>query len=214
MPSTPNPLTAFVRSAPRRRAFTLIELLVVISIIAILSGMVFAGVTIAKRSMMKTKTQSILGQLSAAIVNYRTQSNGFPGDPPGFAWNDVFSHATNSSLNAATFDPDTWKTGNSESWAPVTAEALAKTLESVGETDLVRPSSSGYLQDSYKQTIRYRPARLYPFIPAPTSPNTAYIKIDSDEPPNRDSYQLWSIGEDKKDQGGETPGDDLVQWAR
>lgn len=192
---------------PALRGFTLIELLVVISVIAILSGMVFAGVTIARKSSAKVKTTSLMATLSAAIVNYRTTTGGYPGDPPGTPWDNViqgqFSQAND------------WKVSNSENWAGVAARALVDSLTAVGES-FAAPTNGIYLADAWKKPLRYRPARLYPFLVNNTSPPLP--PIDGEDPPARDSYQLWSIGPNQTDEGGDSTtnskNDDLVQWAK
>ena len=67
------------------------------------------------------------------------------------------------------------------------------------------------LIDPWKNPIRYRPAKALPYTP--NSPTL----LDSDNPPGGDSYQLWSVGKNGRDDWSQTPtsdpkkiGDDLV----
>ena len=67
------------------------------------------------------------------------------------------------------------------------------------------------LMDPYQHPVHYRPAKAYPF----TSGGSVYL--DSDDPPNADSYQLWSIGSNGVDDASGTTtkgeyGDDIVTW--
>lgn len=60
-------------SMPRpQQAFTLIELLVVISIIAVLSGMLLAGVSMVRANAARTSTQGLINILHGAMEAYRT----------------------------------------------------------------------------------------------------------------------------------------------
>ncbi len=65
-----------------RRGFTMIELLVVISIIAILSGMLFGVLNMLKRQQKKVATTSLMSQLTVALNDYL---GTYPiiGDLPG-----------------------------------------------------------------------------------------------------------------------------------
>jgi len=82
--------------------------------------------------------------------------------------------------------------------------ALLTALRSVNSEDF----RDSQLLDPWGSPIRYRPAKAYPFTAGNTNPDD----IDSETPPQQDSYQLWSIGPDKKDQHGQ--GDDIVQWKK
>jgi prepilin-type N-terminal cleavage/methylation domain-containing protein/prepilin-type processing-associated H-X9-DG protein len=61
-----------------RRGFTLIELLVVIAIIAVLAGLVLAGIDSARKAAQKAQCQSNLRQLGLAIVQYREANGAYP----------------------------------------------------------------------------------------------------------------------------------------
>jgi prepilin-type N-terminal cleavage/methylation domain-containing protein len=61
-----------------RPAFTLIELLVVISIIALLSGLVIAGLGAAKKSANRSTAKANLAFVAAAIESYKDKYNTYP----------------------------------------------------------------------------------------------------------------------------------------
>jgi hypothetical protein len=69
-------------------------------------------------------------------------------------------------------------------------------------------AKAGLLVDAWGVPLRYRPSKWYPY-------SGSTPRIDSDDPPGQDSYQLWSAGVDKVDDAdpGEG-GDDVPQWAK
>jgi prepilin-type N-terminal cleavage/methylation domain-containing protein len=172
----------------RRSAFTLMELLVVIAIILILMGMVLGGVMYAKKAAARAKTQSLMAQITGALATYRTTTGRFPDADSAFP-----SLAQRPAFDAP---PD---------WAAINT-ALATALRDAGEP---MPTSLS-LVDAWKQPFHYRPAKFYPYTPAGTN----VADIDSDDPPGREDYQLWSTGPDLIDQGGKTGSDDIVSWAK
>jgi prepilin-type N-terminal cleavage/methylation domain-containing protein len=198
------------QAARPRAAFTLIELLAVIGIIGILAGMVFGGVMVAKRSALKTKTQSLIQQVQAACDSYRTATGVYPEGwkvttttSVTWEWGNVFE--SSPGVYKRPIDAAGVQTIPDAEWKLVT-DRLRQQLEGIG-TQL--PATG--LQDAWKKPLRYRPARFYPFD------STATIKIDSDKPPGNDSYQIWSIGPDGLDGAGEdtlTGRDDILSWTR
>jgi prepilin-type N-terminal cleavage/methylation domain-containing protein len=188
-----------------RKAFTLMELLVVIGIIGILAGMVFAGVQVAKASSLKTKTTSILSQVSSALNSYRLLNGSYPDSfgvaDPTDDYGDVFGSASNPVLATdASLDAARWKTVNG---------ILATQLAAAG---FPMPSP---IVDSWGHALHYRPAKYYPFKDA-----GALVEIDKDtNVPGRDSFQLWSVGKNNADEFGEKKyagrtGDDLTSWSQ
>ena len=171
----------------RRSAFTLMELLVVIAIIMILMGMVLGGVMYAKKAAAKAKTQSLMAQVTGALATYRTTTGRFPDADTVFT----------SLVSRPTFD-------QVSDWSLINT-ALATALRDAGEP--VAP----LLIDAWKQPFHYRPAKFYPYT---GSASSTVADIDSDDPPGREDYQLWSIGPDKSDQGGRDGSDDIVSWAK
>jgi prepilin-type N-terminal cleavage/methylation domain-containing protein len=201
----------------RRFGFTLIELLVVISIISILAGAVTVVIGIAKRASTKAKTDATIAKLQVAIGSYRQLQGFYPGDkdtpPPASGWRS----APTKDWTKLYETQATGGTMTAQEWADVSVR-LADELVKVNEvfetkTDVmtITPTTPGTpgLLDGSKISLRYRPARFYPFTAG--APNL----IDSDNPPNRDSYQLWSVGYDQIDQFGETTkSDDQVNWGK
>ena len=172
----------------RRSAFTLMELLIVISIMMILLGMIMGGVMYAKNQAMATKTRAAVSDLDSYLQAYRTMSGRFPDDQTVFS--ELASNPTCLSI----------PTGD---WASINTK-LSQILKDAGQP--VKPS----MVDAWAIPLHYRPARFYPYTAGATP------AIDSDDPPGltRESFQLWSTGKDKKDQGGEAGSDDITSWPK
>ncbi len=168
------------------RGFTLMELLVVISIIMILMGMLFAGISLAKEAATRTKSQATLQQLRAALESYRQTSGKYPEG--GTTFDQLFSG--NPRYDAI----------SSGDWQLIN-EKLISLFKEVGVSDFKSPQLDGW-----KKPFHYRPARYLPYD------NSAIEEIDKDDPPGRDSYQLWSTGKDLKDEAGRPGSDDLTSW--
>lgn len=86
-------------------------------------------------------------------------------------------------------------------WSGVN-QALATVLRDAGQP--VKPS----IDDAWKKPLHYRPARFYPFDASAT------VDIDKEDPPGRDSFQLWSVGKDGRDEGGKGGSDDVTSWPK
>ncbi len=67
----------------RRDAFTLIEMLVVIAVIAILAGIAFKMMQIAKRNADRAATIAKLEKVSHALNEYKAEYGLYPPVPPG-----------------------------------------------------------------------------------------------------------------------------------
>jgi len=63
----------------RRRAFTLIELLVVMTVISILAGMLFVGVSRARRGANISASKMVVAQVGTAIAQFKTDKEHLPG---------------------------------------------------------------------------------------------------------------------------------------
>ena len=195
----------------RKNGFTLIELIMVISIIAVLAGLLIPIIGNAKRLAKEAQCRSQLGTIKASLSLYK-DTNGFY--PEAFGAPDVYAAEFKSGAN--------YKPANTINWDAI-ARALLEQLKSV---DRGSYSSENALRDPFtgggtvSKFIRYRPAKFYP-LTNPTVPDVT-LTIDSDEPPNPDSYQLWSAGIDGKDQYGErqtvnghrvgSKSDDITNW--
>ena len=169
-------------------AFTLMELLVVISIIMILMGMLFAGISLAKEAATRAKSQATLQQLRAALESYRQTSGKYPEGGTGGTFDSILG-ANPIYINIST-----------PNWEAINIE-LIRLFKEVGVSDFKSPQLDGW-----KKPFHYRPARYLPFDPA------AVEDIDKDDPPGRDSYQLWSMGKNLTDDAGRSGSDDLTSW--
>ena len=201
-----------------RRAFTLVELLVVIAIMVTLMSLIMGGVMLAKRSAMRAKAVSLLGAVASAIDQYRSLNNVYPElIPVNTTTGTLFGVAPPGEVYSNYFGPSTAiKAAQAVQSSPSGAEweninrALVYQLESL-ISDQVK---NGQLIDPWKKPLRYRPSKWYPYTPS--TPPTPIARIDSENPPGADSYQLWSAGPDATDftaDPGEG-GDDIPQWAK
>ncbi|HAT09808.1 MAG TPA: hypothetical protein DCS97_04295 [Planctomycetes bacterium] len=220
-----------------RHAFTLMELLVVVGIILVLMGLLVPAVGMARRASQRAKTVATIGQVAAAIDQYRSLNAVYPEiytkrdgsdagtiaiidalDPsyptakslfegvqaPVECYRAVFSTGTGTTISprsAADISPS--PSGSDNAWAGINA-ILTWQLGSLASDT----AKSGLLVDAWGVPLRYRPSRWYPY-------SGSTPRIDSDDPPGQDSYQLWSAGVDKMDDAdpGEG-GDDVPQWAK
>lgn len=192
----------------RRTGFTLIELLLVIAIIAVLAALLIPMIGYAKRLAKESKCQAQLGTIKASLALFKDANGTYPekfGDGGNDVYKDTFKSGT------------TYKTTRqltSSDWSTI-AETLLKQLQSV-DRDNFRDISA--LRDPFTggaaaaNVFRYRPQKYYPLVMGATP------IIDSDNPYNADSFQLWSAGFDGKDQYGENDvstgrkSDDITNW--
>jgi prepilin-type N-terminal cleavage/methylation domain-containing protein len=193
------------------RGFTLIELLITISILSLLMGMATAGVYIARRTAAKTKNVNLIAQLATACESYRTVNGSYPGEKAWSSgaldpWKAVFESTT------PPLAPKESSAITEGEWRQV-ANALIDVLVVSGESSFKKPLWDGFSNaespdDPSSHVIRYRPARWYPYASAPAEGRL----IDGDNPPNRDSVQIWAVGADASDKGGS--GDDQTNWIK
>ena len=198
-----------------RRAFTLIELLVVIAIMVTLMSLIMGGVMLARRSAMRAKAVASISALASAIDQYRSLNNtypelkkydltvtGMPVLPASLSiadGDDVYAKVFSSSgaaLAVTAITDDGWTAVN---------QMLVYQLG-----DLIRDQAKdGKVLDAWKTPLRYRPSKWYPYSASAT------VRIDSENPPGADSFQLWSSGSDTKDDANPGEGgDDIPQWAK
>ncbi len=184
-----------------RPGFTLVELLVVIAVIAVLAALLIPMIGYARVTARVAKAEAQLGTIKASLNIYK-DANGF------------YPEKGNGAFESAFKDGKEYKTANklTASWETV-AEGLLFDLQTI-DRDNFRNIES--LRDPFRSSgvkshvYRYRPAKYYPLI------KEADIEIDGEDPPNPDSYQLWSPGPDGKDQFGERvkgkKSDDIKNW--
>ncbi len=221
-----------MRSSIRKSGFTLIELIMVISIIAVLAGLLIPIIGYAKTLSKNAKCTSQLGTIRASLSLYK-DANGFYPEQYVATADDVDPenryHFTDKTIRKGTeILSKSFTVGNStptvyrkakalssDDWMNV-AEALLKQLQTVDRGSF---SNINALRDPFtgggttSKVFRYRPAKFYPFD------KNATDVIDQENPPNPDSFQLWSAGPDGKDQHGErnattnSKSDDITNWA-
>lgn len=216
----------------RKNGFTLIELIMVISIIAVLAGLLIPIIGYAKTLSKNAKCTSQLGTIRASLSLYK-DANGFYPERYVVTEDDVdpenryrFTDKTirkdneifSKSFTVGRSPPTVYRMAHALSandWTNV-AEALLKQLQTVDRGSF---SNINALRDPFtgggttSKVFRYRPAKFYPFD------TNATDVIDKENPPNPDSYQLWSAGPDGKDQHGDRnattnrKSDDITNWA-
>lgn len=203
----------------RRAGFTLIELLMVISIIAVLAALLIPLIGYARTMARNAKCEAQLGALKSALELFKNANGYYP--EKGFETVFLTTPATTPAEKYFTVgnrsNPnDTGARLSSSSWESA-ANLLWQALQSVDRDNfhdlntLRDPFTGG---GSGGKVFRYRPAKFYPLRTA----GPAIWQIDSEDPPNPDSYQLWSAGADGKDQYSERDpitnrkGDDIANW--
>lgn len=80
-------------------AFTLVELLVVIGIIAILAGVIVAGVGNAIRFAKRTKANADAVQIQTAVMNYYQEYGVYPTSDVTAAGDDYYDGSTAGAVN-------------------------------------------------------------------------------------------------------------------
>jgi prepilin-type N-terminal cleavage/methylation domain-containing protein len=194
----------------RQSGFTLVELLVVISVIAVLASLLIPTISYAKRLAKEAKCQAQLGNIKASLSTFKDANGTIPQkfiDPQ--TRKDVYSDTFKNDTTYKTVDQL-----SSTDWETI-AQALLVQLQSVDRANFRDLSA---LRDPFTggaaaaNVFRYRPAKYYPLN------QSAVFDIDKENPPNPDSYQLWSSGFDSDDQYGQndiTTGrrsDDITNW--
>jgi prepilin-type N-terminal cleavage/methylation domain-containing protein len=216
-----------------RRGFTMIELLMVISIIAVLAALLIPTIGLAKNMARNAKAETQLGTIKASLNIYK-DANGFYPESFTSANAGGFSSTLRDDMDVFT---QIFKKGNDykeykriedvtqSDWEDI-ALALVIQLNSIdsGNYRMVKDSGGKIdrnetlksLRDPFtgggvsSKVYRYRPNKFY------LVSKNALLYVDQEDPPNPDSYQLWSAGTDGKDQYGERyngkKSDDITNW--
>jgi prepilin-type N-terminal cleavage/methylation domain-containing protein len=184
------------------RAFTLVELLVVIVIVVILTGMLLAGFLAVKEGAKVDKTRTSLELLQGAIQQYRNDTGSYP---------------------PSNGHPD------------ITADALNRGHRTLYRFLMIDGPDAPYIQtylegDLYADGV-FLDAWQRPFIYFHNSDyvdSQTYRLLGQDVPvdacvdDNNDyhaalTYQLWSVGENGRNDSGQFDGtnfDDIASWQR
>jgi len=145
----------------------------------------------------KAKTQSFLAQVQAALKTFKDVNGTYP----------------ESGMDIVTGANAMQKDASSTNWTQNATELFTALRTVDRETFTTGP----VLNDPYQHPVHYRPAKAYPFKDSTPAGAPHAGHVDSDEPPNADSYQLWSIGSNGSDDVDTSPtkgeyGDDIVTW--
>src|SRR5438045_8256309 len=81
-----------------RRSFTLVELIVVLTIIFVLTGLVFTAAGFIAKKDASSRAQSEMAALAAAMENYKSDNGNYTRDPG----TDSQTSSTTSNLDPAT----------------------------------------------------------------------------------------------------------------
>jgi prepilin-type N-terminal cleavage/methylation domain-containing protein len=193
----------------RRHGFTLIELLLVLSIIAALAALLLPIISMARKSAREAKATAQLGTLKASLSLFKDANGMFPEKD----YLSIFRDGAGGSgrptyKKAADVGEGGWESA---------AGVLLLQLQTVDRDNYrtVDALRDPFLGGAHSKVLRFRPAMYYPLLGTGTP-----ALIDSADPPNPDSYQLWSAGFDGKDQVTAEPGvvtgknDDITNWKK
>jgi len=185
----------------RRSGFTLIELLIVVGIIILLMGLLIPAVGIVKNDALRAKTSTLISTIAGACDLYRNLNGTYPDDT-------VIDGILMVPGTPPVANPVT--TPTAAQWSSIATELLLH-LQTV---DREHFSTLTALNDSWGNPLRYRPSQYYPYSQTPGTNATTNtpILIDSANPPHPDTYQLWSIGQNMKDEQGQAGTDDITNW--
>ena len=195
-----------------RSGFTLVELLLVIAIIAVLAALLIPMIGYAKNMSRNAKAEAQLGTIKASL-NIFKDANGFYPEKSLTGSTDVFSDVFKKTSNT---NNDPYKAAHAidnDGWERIAGELMLQ-LQTVDRDNyrninaLRDPFTGGGVSS---KVYRYRPSKFYALSNASGS-----LFLDQEDPPNPDSYQLWSAGIDGKDQYGEVrngkKSDDIINW--
>src|SRR5437867_6981215 len=85
---------------PARCSFTLVELIVVLTIIFVLTGLVFTAAGFIQKKGARARGESEMAALAAAIENYKSDNGNYPRDPGTGGGNCNSNQSATDSLDA------------------------------------------------------------------------------------------------------------------
>jgi prepilin-type N-terminal cleavage/methylation domain-containing protein len=203
----------------RRRGFTLVEMLAVLAIVAVLAGMIFPAVQLARRRASEKAAKATIERLKLALEQY---ANDFGDYPPtslselGVKTNGV--NEGNESLvrclstrrergpyfvfeekDLANLDQDR-----------LTSDPTGSTIESKELFEIVDPWGNPYV---YFHNRDYRGGSKLERYMLATGERTSckpHPNARTGQYPAVSSFVIWSVGPDGKNEDGE--GDDVASW--
>lgn len=171
-----------------RRGFTLTELLIVIAIIMILLGLLFPVIGMIRTQSFRAKALSQLQTIRAACDQYRNLNGAFPDS---VVMQGVFLPGGTGTT------PVQWAAITPANWGTIATELVSR-LQTIDRDNFAPGSPISTMLDPWKNVYRYRPNQYYPYAQPPCVP------IDSTNPPNADSVQLWSCAQNTRDDAGQS----------
>lgn len=197
-----------------RRGFTLIELLVVIMVIVLLMALVIPAIGLARRKGQEARTRAALMEIQAGISKFQVFNSRLPEGSVSGAPDFAAGKASASYQNL--FDGGWTATHIKADEVAENATLLLWQLASVDNENFGKQSpyrgegaTKDLLVDTWDKPIVYRPFSLYPF-----AAGASIDPINSDSPPNPDSYQLWSYGYARLNNNGVDGSDDISTWKK
>ncbi len=215
----------------RQSGFTLVEILVVITVIIVLMGLLAPAVMGALKSAREADTTSRMNQIIAGIEMYQTKKGRYPlfTGAVNKAWSGTGSsiigaYSSNTLSSGSTTPYPNGGTGYNYSDNIADLNRLLRIELSSIDPDAFSEESEFVAQDGdYKGCLIDALGNPFHYLPY-----TAYVSAQN--PKNRNSFQIWSIGEDevndvhihnaagfaqKPDANGPLLpyGDDLANWS-
>jgi len=137
-------------------AFTLLELLTVMAIIAVLAGMILAGMGYAQQKAARDRASAEISAMSVALESYKGDNGDYPRNTDSDGLNSVTSANPSGYTGASTFlyqslIGDSDKDGKTDTGAKIYFEFKQGMLS----TGTANPSSSTYIIDPFGNSYGY-----------------------------------------------------------
>lgn len=210
-----NPLARPHRAAP---GFTLVELLVVISVMAVLAGILLPVISVVKNAASNANTESFIERIGMALTTYRQQYQVYPPDyipasqkyyysypkPNTDGFQERFTVATDA------LPPETLHYYLTNPF--VATESAFLQIRGGAESSDYNNNGLPEIVDSWGRPILYNRAKFPGAAASYYNYSAASPSEDSDNKPwhNKDSFDLFSIGEDSKTRKKGTTSDEQI----